>query len=393
MLKYLQRKTTSTAFIPEIDGMRFFAIITVVIFHLNSAYSKAIHISLEKSFANLGGIDHFSDLGYWVVRLDLGVKVFFAISGFVLALPFLKNRLFDTSKRIDIRSYFIRRLTRLEPPFIVSLILFFLVHVVLLHENFAEYVNHFLAGLIYGHLFIFGEANPINPVTWSLETEAQFYLIVPLLFFLVFKFNKHIYRILILIVLFLLSMLFKHYYQSNHHLGSSILTYFVNFSVGIFFAYYYLLRGKKDFEHKNYIFDLLGLLSLIGLFYFYKPQHHFDNIIFFNISIFLFFTAVFKGKLFNFFFTRKIIYTIGGMCYSIYLLHYAFFHLLIGYTARINFDISYKSNLLIQILMGIPIVLLISSVFFILIERPCMDKNWPNQLSSWVKKIKLKQLK
>ena len=386
MLKNFQRKTASTAFIPEIDGMRFFAIITVVIFHLNTAYSKAIHISLEESFNRLNGINHFTELGYWVIRLDLGVKVFFAISGFVLALPFLKNRLFNTDKRIDIKSYFIRRLTRLEPPFIVSLILFFMVHVVLLNENFSEYLNHFLAGLVYGHLFIFGEPNPINPVTWSLETEAQFYLIVPLLFFLVFKFKKNIYRVAVLFVLFLLSMWFKHNYQSNIYLGSSILTYFVNFSIGIFFAYYYLLRGKKDFELKSYLFDVLGLVSTFGLFYFYKPQHHFENIIFFNISIFLFFVSVFKGKLFNYFFTRKLIYTIGGMCYSIYLLHYAFFHLFIKYAARLNFDISYKSNLFIQMLLGIPVVLVISGIFFILIERPCMDQNWPSQLSTWVKK-------
>ena len=38
----LKRKTNSVSFIPEIDGLRFFAIITVVLFHLNSALSKSL---------------------------------------------------------------------------------------------------------------------------------------------------------------------------------------------------------------------------------------------------------------------------------------------------------------------------------------------------------------
>ena len=29
----------------------------------------------------------YMELGWWMIRLDLGVKVFFAISGFILALP------------------------------------------------------------------------------------------------------------------------------------------------------------------------------------------------------------------------------------------------------------------------------------------------------------------
>ena len=86
----LKRDTTSSGFIPEIDGLRFFAIFTVVLFHLNTAVSKELGLSLGNVFDQMGGSRvEFSKAWFWV-RLDLGVKVFFAISGFVLALPFLK---------------------------------------------------------------------------------------------------------------------------------------------------------------------------------------------------------------------------------------------------------------------------------------------------------------
>jgi peptidoglycan/LPS O-acetylase OafA/YrhL len=69
------------------------------------------------------------------VRLVLGVKVFFAISGFVLALPFLIYDFGLSNNPIQLKSYFKRRLTRLEPPFILTLFFFYLVHLFLLNED------------------------------------------------------------------------------------------------------------------------------------------------------------------------------------------------------------------------------------------------------------------
>jgi peptidoglycan/LPS O-acetylase OafA/YrhL len=89
----LSRKTSSSKLIPEIDGLRFLAIITVVIFHLNTAYARSMGIEWLQSIQLLGGHTTPLAVGWWMVRLDMGVKVFFAISGFVLALPFLQHYL------------------------------------------------------------------------------------------------------------------------------------------------------------------------------------------------------------------------------------------------------------------------------------------------------------
>jgi peptidoglycan/LPS O-acetylase OafA/YrhL len=371
------RKTNSTNFIPEIDGLRFFAIITVVIFHLNTAFSREIGLTVERSIELLGGKNTFS-LGSILIRLDCGVKVFFAISGFILALPFLKA--LNDNKKVNVVSYFRRRLTRLEPPFIISLAIFSLVHIVLFYEKVSMVISHFVIGLFYSHGFVYGEPNFINPVTWSLETEAQFYVLVPILFLFFRILRGNVLKILLLLFLFIGSMIFKNTTSENGFLNASVFAYFLNFAIGIFFAGIYL-RNKSFFEgSKKLIFDLLGIVSIIGMFVFYKPQADIMNMVFFNTSIFLFFLSAFAGRIFNYFFTRKWVYTIGGMCYSIYLLHYAFFHLFVKFSRSLAFSHDYGVNLGIQIVIALPVVLFVSAIFFVLIERPCMNPDWPKLL-------------
>ena len=373
----LSRKTNSTNFIPEIDGLRFFAIATVAIFHLNTAFSREIGQTVQGSIELLGGKNTLS-IGGVLVRLDLGVKVFFAISGFILALPFLKA--LNENKSINILSYFKRRLTRLEPPFIISLVLFSLVHTIVFHQEIANVLWHFSIGLFYCHGFVFGEPNFINPVTWSLETEAQFYILVPLLFFFFKLVKRDALKIALLLALFIGSMIFKNATSGDGYLNASVFAYFLNFVVGIFFAGIYV-RKKVFFEgSKKLIYDLLGLASIIGMFVFYKPQDDFTNMIVFNSSIFLFFLSAFLGKFFNMFFTRRWVYTIGGMCYSIYLLHYAFFHLFVKYSKALAFSDNYGVNLGIQMTIALPVVLFVSAVFYVLVERPCMNPEWPKLL-------------
>ena len=322
---FLKRKTNTSSFIPQIDGLRFLAIITVVLYHLNTALTKELGIELDHAFDLLGGTINLFSLGWWLVRMDLGVKIFFSISGFVLAIPFLKFYLGLSDRKISIKDYFFRRLVRLEPPFIISLLAFSLIHYFILNKEVSYLLKHLGAGLMYLHVFIFGQPNPINPVSWSLETEAQFYCFVPIIFYLFFRLKSK-FAFFLLILFMFLSAFFRNTFPFNAYFSSSILTYFVNFGVGIMFAWLYLVKGVW-INKKNLIFDFLGIVAFISLFYFYKPQHTLENIFFFNISVFIFFVAVFKSFVFSWFFSRKIIFTIGGMCYSIYLLHYAFFHL------------------------------------------------------------------
>lgn len=113
-----KRITSSGSFIPEIDGLRFIAIVSVVLFHLSGFLTK-------KMQNHSGDILTVTILKHILSHGHLGVPLFFIISGFILGLPFAK---FFISKgpRINFKKYFFRRLTRLEPPYILTMtVLFF----------------------------------------------------------------------------------------------------------------------------------------------------------------------------------------------------------------------------------------------------------------------------
>jgi peptidoglycan/LPS O-acetylase OafA/YrhL len=379
-IQIFRRTTNSKNFVAEIDGLRFFAIITVIFFHLNTAYVRELGMSMS-DWSVMVGTKSITDLGWWLIRLDLGVKVFFSISGFILAIPIL-NQYFFQGRKVDIGDYLYRRLTRLEPPFILSLLVFFIAQVIFWKEDWLELLPHFLSGLLYLHVFSYGFPNPINPVTWSLETEAQFYLILPLLVLLIFRLKRQVLGMVLFIGLMALSIFFRSFTLSEGlvHIGSSILVYFVNFGTGIIFALIYLHFKTFFIGHKNILFDLLTGFAILGIFWFYKPQAYWMNNFVFNLSVLALFVGVFKGTVSNWIFTRPLIYLIGGMCYTIYLLHYALFHVLVKFSVGISTGMGYWPDLGLQFLFLFPIMLFVSVIFFLLVEKPCMDKSWPSRL-------------
>jgi peptidoglycan/LPS O-acetylase OafA/YrhL len=111
-----------------------------------------------------------------------GVNLFFVISGFILALPFAK-RAFNRNAAPDLKSYYLRRVTRIEPPYLLSLIVIFLIHWD--QSGAKEYglrlIPNLIASLFYSHGLVYGRESLISGVTWSLEIEIQFYLLTPLL--------------------------------------------------------------------------------------------------------------------------------------------------------------------------------------------------------------------
>src|SRR5690606_13176299 len=104
-------------------------------------------------------------------------------------------------------------------------------------------------------------------------------------------------------------------------------------------------------------------------------------------SLFVFFIAGFKGNYINRFVSNRWICAIGGMCYTIYLIHLPFAELLIVFTKNIHVTNNYTINLRIQQLIFLPIILSISAIFFLLFEKPFMNKNWPRNIKEKVKNL------
>jgi peptidoglycan/LPS O-acetylase OafA/YrhL len=63
------------------------------------------------------------------------------------------------------------------------------------------------------------------------------------------------------------------------------------------------------------------------------------------------------------------------MCYSIYLIHYALFvtvQRFLGPVGRLPSSVAP----LVSLLLLVPLAVVVGAVFFVLVERPCMDPHW-----------------
>lgn len=169
----LQRRTSSLAFIPQVDGLRFYAIFAVLIFHC-TAYLMAPEKNPSAAQIASGWFAHISRAGH------SGVELFFVISGFILGLPFAKAAR-GAAKPVSLQRYFLRRIVRLEPPYILNLLILTMLLLLLGKASWSELWPHLVASLSYVHNMIYGQASRINFVAWTLEIEVQFYILAPLL--------------------------------------------------------------------------------------------------------------------------------------------------------------------------------------------------------------------
>lgn len=107
-----------------------------------------------------------------------GVHLFFVLSGYLIARPFLA-RLVNDRPLPDWRAYAVRRFVRIYPTYLVALAVFIAMRL-------ASHLHAPSAGDMLRHaLLVFNWGPPkefktINIVMWTLAIEAQFYVILPL---------------------------------------------------------------------------------------------------------------------------------------------------------------------------------------------------------------------
>jgi len=173
-LQKFERVTSSGLFLPEIDGLRFIAIILVIIFHSQSV------INLNNNYDTLNKSEYFKIFEIIVGNGWQGVELFFTISGFILGLPFAKYYFYRNSK-VNLKTYFIRRLTRLEPPYIILMIIYFFITIIKDSGNILFWFHNLLTHLTYTHNIFMQPDKYLVSVAWSLEIEVQFYILAPII--------------------------------------------------------------------------------------------------------------------------------------------------------------------------------------------------------------------
>lgn len=117
--------------------------------------------------ASVGG------LGPWIQHLNVGVSIFFVLSGFLLFRPFVLAHLAGTA-RPRIRSYLWRRMVRIYPAYWVALFLSTLI----LDLNLGDWWGHVR---FYGLIQIYWGDTVLGGLVqaWTLATEVSFYLFLP----------------------------------------------------------------------------------------------------------------------------------------------------------------------------------------------------------------------
>ena len=365
----LRRITASVAYIPEIDGIRFFAIFSVVIFHVAT---DVLHHSSPVQAAAIG-----SSWTFWVANhLSFGVQAFFVLSGFVLALPFAGHYL-RGKPASSLGRYYMRRLTRLEPPYILVMLYFFALNAMRARGIATVLLPHLLASIFYQHNLIYGRPSIILTVAWSLEVEVQFYILAPVIAAAALRWENRVHRrVGIAACILIAAAIAAELAPLSPRIYFSLIGQLPYFIAGFLLADIFTLEDKT--RPAAMTWDVAGLAAALLVF----PGIYFERVTIFVVPLLLFaaFYGAFHGVVIRRILSMTFVSTVGGMCYSIYLLHPYGISLCGRHTEMLGAALPFVRRMSLQFVLMTPVILLISGVFFVLVERPCMQPDWPQRL-------------
>jgi peptidoglycan/LPS O-acetylase OafA/YrhL len=234
------------------------------------------------------------------------------------------------------------------------------------------------------HNLVYHVPSAINFVAWSLEIEIQFYILAPLIAML-FLIHNAFTRRAILAALILGATGIALWAPSNPTVQLSLLGQAQFFLAGFAFVEFYLFGGDRRMNSQWWdAVSLVGWPSMIALL----VKGESASIWVLPWLILALYVAAFHGSVMNRFVRNPWIVTIGGMCYTIYLLHNYIIALLGSVTERVSPGLSLPAALLLQLALMTPILLAVCALFFRLIERPCMNPNWTRNLAVYLRQLR-----
>lgn len=175
--------------IPILNTLRFFAAFSVCIFHFVCTTNGLIYNKFILSIFDYG---------------KYGVQMFFVISGFIIPWSMYHSKY----KLKNIFEFILKRLLRIEPTYIVSIILILFVALLLrFFLNIYDVKFSIIQITLHlGYLIpFFNNYHWLNEAYWTLAIEFQYYLLLSLLFPLFVRSNK-LYRYLLYLLFILTSI-------------------------------------------------------------------------------------------------------------------------------------------------------------------------------------------
>jgi len=372
----LARVTTSGEIIREIDGFRAIAIGMVILHHLLALYLQNTgrfgHVLVPAAWSTLRAADPVIRALY---PSFLGVQLFFVISGFVLGLPFARHYL-RGHKKPQPRAYFLRRVTRLEPPYILAATVFFVARC--FTGNVLDLLPHFAATLFYSHSIIYGAPSVIEGIFWSLEVEVQFYILAPLLAML-FSIRHAVARRFVLVaIIYGWAMLASQVTAvTSSRLSLTLVGYGHYFMAGFLLVEIYLSWLEDRAFTPSELWDFVAVACGVALNAVYWTNQSWRYVWTMPFIIVLLYVALFRGRFGGPLMRARPVYLIGGMCYTTYLYHIGLLGIFSAQSMKLwNASIPFAADLAVQGLALVPVVLAICAVIYYYTEKPFMVKRW-----------------
>lgn len=318
-----EKTVKSIHHIDDLDSLRGLAILLVFLLHARPyTFYKPPEglISLPLSFV-LGG--------------HTGVTLFFVLSAFLLASPFIQAGI--NGGRVSIKNFIYRRFFRIMPLYLIVL---FIAAVVT-----SRYTQG-LKGILIFWNFNLISLHPFNDVWWSLNTEIQFYILLPFIG-LLFRKGKR-YLILPFAVIYFSAYLMLFYSPNILAHGDfgfllklilSFLGRGYMFFAGIAAAWIYIVYSERLKKLFNNITILASGLSDILIIIFFLALSFLLRFVanegFFNAERFFYWhfgevtlwCAILLGVMllplkYKVILCNRVTKKLGVLSYSIYLLHY-----------------------------------------------------------------------
>lgn len=361
----------------ELDGLRGVSVILVLAFHVGfiagidrGRYIPTLPVGTAVGAAGSPGI--FESL---VARGYVGVLVFFVLSGFLIAGPFIRWRLCGDDP-VPIGRYLARRFMRIEPPYVVAMIASFAL-LRLLSPLSGWSLG---ASLLHIHQAVYGSASPWNAPAWSLEVEAQWYLAVPLIAY-VLSSRSSGRRYLIATGLIVAALCFQASADlATTRTDATLLSWLQFFLVG-WLAADILLTSTIGGRLGTRGWDIVGAVGWPALFVIAGRWSLQVTIAPALIALLL--VAALRGPVSGRLLRQRWLVWTGRISFSIYLVHYPVFLLLrwrIGPAPAFSFGAEFAFWAIVLV----PVTLAVSAVFHRLIERPFAEERWRTWLTDGI---------
>ena len=270
----------------------------------------------------------------------LGVDLFFVISGYLISNIIISD---INSGTFNFKSFYLRRFRRIVPPLLSTLVVTSgFAYLLLTPKELLDYSKLLFSSLffyanIYLQNFDFYNSAPskLNPLIhiWSLSVEEQFYILFPLIIFLLLiKTKKYLFIIILSATLFsIYSNSFTQditkFYSSQYRIWEFLLGSLLVFVSFKKFGKVFTISGSAliIFSVINYEDSMLNLNSI-------EPK----LIALLGLSLLI----SSKNDIFNKLYSNQLVVYTGTFSYSLYLLHQPIFSFLRIYGKKSGFEIT-----------------------------------------------------